>query len=206
MAHARTVRSNLVAAARRHGWAHEAEDIAHDILLRALRRSVDVGGIAVHGAARRHAAFLARTAARRRDRERAYGRLRHDAEAPREDRGGTPIAELSPALRTTVHLLLAELTKAELRVVLGIGDAALRKRFQALRARAPLARPPMRTHVPSPPLRRAQLEVLPHLAKRTPSARVLGIRDPDGHGVFLAQAFTSKPAPATADASCSTDS
>ncbi|MEM6296310.1 MAG: hypothetical protein AAGA54_33880 [Myxococcota bacterium] len=206
MGDARHLRSSLVASARRYGCApHEAEDVAHDILLSALRRSGALEALAVRGAARRHVAFVARTASRRRERERAYGRLRPGAEREAAASTGTPLTSLSPALRTTVLLLLAELDKAELRVVLGISDAALRKRFQALRARGPFTRPASAVHPADPRRRHAQVDLLPRLARRAPSPRVLGVRDPDGHGIIFSQALTSATAAATGVEPCSTD-
>jgi hypothetical protein len=68
------IRASLVEVSRRYSRAsHEVEDLAHDIILSALRRGSALDGEtflrSVHGAARRHGAFLARSAGRRRARE-----------------------------------------------------------------------------------------------------------------------------------------
>jgi DNA-directed RNA polymerase specialized sigma24 family protein len=215
----RAVRESLVAVSRRYSRvAHEVEDLAHDIILSALRRGSPLDGEALlrsaHGAARRHGAFLARSAGRRRAREKvsaaeqgAGGRVPVEEAVPE----GAPLSVLSPTLRTTLFLLLLGLEKAELRVALGLTDAALRKRFQALRKHGPLARPdlpiPRRTPALSQ-LRRSQVELLPRLATalvgdgRGP--RVLAASDPDGHGLIFAEALTPSPRTATSD-TCATN-
>jgi DNA-directed RNA polymerase specialized sigma24 family protein len=142
-------RESLVEFSRRFSRvAHEVEDLAHDVILSALRRGAPLDGEAflrsAPAAARRHAAFLARGALRRRTREllstrepEASGDVTTDDEAAH----GAPLSALSATLRTTLYLLCSGLEKAELRLALGVTDAALRKRFQALRELAPLARP-----------------------------------------------------------------
>lgn len=202
----RAARDNLVEASRHCSRvAHEVEDLAHDILLSALGRGTPLDSDALLlGAPRRHGAFLARCAGRRRARETRYAHERVAVEEPDAasgDVGGTPMSALSPALRTTLLLLLLELEKAELRVALGISDAALRKRFQALRAHSPLARPklcvPVRTGALNR-LRSSQVQLLPQLA-RAPVAqdRVVALSDPDGHGLIFSQVLTSRPGAAT---------
>jgi DNA-directed RNA polymerase specialized sigma24 family protein len=147
----REIRESLVEISRRHSpVAHEVEDLAHDVILSALRRGFPLDGEtflrSTHGAARRHGAFLARSAGRRRVRE-ARGAGEDVAGGNvdvADDVEGAPLSVLSPALRTTLLLLLLGLEKAELRLALGVTDAALRKRFQALREHGPLARPDLR--------------------------------------------------------------
>jgi DNA-directed RNA polymerase specialized sigma24 family protein len=197
-----STRAALVDRARRHSRvADEVEDLAHDILVTALRRGLPlVDGPFFEGAARRHAAFLARTAARRRAREQSAGAVVDAADqAGFTGEGGAALEDLPPTLRTTALLLVSGLRKAEIRAALGITDAALRKRFQALRGRAPLALPEVRP--PAAPicgrLRRVQVAALPALAAALPTdpqgARVLGVHDPDGHGLILRAAHTRPP-------------
>jgi hypothetical protein len=179
------IREALVGAARRYSRvAHEIEDLAHDLVVSALRRGVLESPAflrSIHGAARRHGAFLARTAGRRRARDAHAVPVDLTGEAAPE---GAPLSVLSPALQTTLLLLAAGLEKAELHIALGVSDAALRKRFQALRASAPLARPAgVRAAIPRP-LRRVQVGVLPRLA----ASRALATSDPDGHGLILTSA------------------
>jgi DNA-directed RNA polymerase specialized sigma24 family protein len=203
------VRKSLVALSRRHSRVpHETEDVAHDVLLSALRRGVAIESEtflrSAHGAVRRHGAFLARSALRRRAREESSaGELGstdddHDVE-------GAPLSALSPALRTTLFLLVLGLDKAELRQVLGVSDDALRKRFQALRDHGPLARPQLAVAQRTPALsrlRRSQVDVLPrlHSAQNEPR-RTLGIADPDGHGLIFVEALTRGCGTATTGAS-----
>lgn len=214
------IRASLVAISRRHSRVtHEVEDLAHDVILSALRRGLALDGEvfrrSAHGAARRHAAFLARGAGRRRAREALCGAGHHtDADVGvasdiANDAGeGAPLSVLSPTLRTTLLLLLSGLDKAELRLALGVTDAALRKRFQALREHGPLSRPYI--SVPRRPpglsqLRGAQAKLLPRLGDvltadgRAP--RVLATADPDGHGLIFVEALTPDRRTATPHAS-----
>lgn len=228
----RAVRESLVEVSRRYSRvAHEVEDLAHDVLLSALRRGTSLDGEgflrSLHGAARRHGAFLARSAGRRRAREEreaegargareADGSFEHGAAQASAGGGGgderargAPLSVLSPALRTTLLLLFQGLQKAELRLALGLTDAALRKRFQALRELGPLARPDVAV-VPRTPeisqVRRSQVGLFPQLAAKLVgegSGRVLATSDPDGHGIFFAEALTPGGATATTGVSAS---
>jgi DNA-directed RNA polymerase specialized sigma24 family protein len=215
----RSVRESLVEISRRHSrLADEVEDLAHDIIVSALRRGFSLDGErflrSAHGAARRHGAFLARSAGRRRVREAwsACDDVTRAGVVTDDDVEGAPLSVLSPALRTTLFLLVLGLEKAELRLALGVSDAALRKRFQALREHGPLARPrlpiPRRTAALSQ-LRRGQVELLPRLAaglvRGGQSRRVLAASDPDGHGLIFAEALTPGRGTATSDASPTND-
>jgi DNA-directed RNA polymerase specialized sigma24 family protein len=210
----RSVRESLVEISRRHSrLAHEVEDVAHDLVLSALRRGLALDGEtflqSAHGAARRHAAFLARSAGRRRAREASCapevaeaaddtGKAGHDAGE------GTALTGLSSALRTTLFLLLQGLDKAELRAALGVSDTALRKRFQALRDHAPLIRPRLPVSLRTPThakVRRSQVALLPRLPPVSPPPRVIATTDPDGHGLIFAEVLTTRPDTATSDAS-----
>jgi DNA-directed RNA polymerase specialized sigma24 family protein len=199
----REIRAALVRLSRRHARVeHEVEDLAHDIIVSALRRGLSLDGDVfprcAHAAARRHAAFVARTAARRRAREASIaGPLATDADLDLRD-DADDLAALSPSLRTTLLLLLSGLEKAELRVALGVNDAALRKRFQVLRDHGLDTRPdlPVTTRTPALlELRRSQVELLPRLPNT--NGRVLAAADPDGHGLIFAQALTSDGGTAT---------
>jgi len=220
----RAIRASLVDVARRYSRVpDEIEDLAHDLIVSALRReqalSSDAFLRASHGSARRHAAFLARSAARRRVRDAtalddtalddttdATDTLDHD-----ESSDGAPITILTPALQTTLLLLVAGLEKAELRLVLGVSDAALRKRFQALREHGPLARParPRRAATPPHPrLRATQIAVLGHLCDDTrvgTPRRALAIADPDGHGLIFTEPLTIAARTATTGASATSE-
>lgn len=211
----RAVRKLLVDVSRHHSRVpHEAEDVAHDIVLAALRRGLPVtheGFVrSARGAARRHAAFLARSAARRQARDMLAATQQLVASGvDDEGEGGdaSQLTDLPPALRTTLSLLLLGLDKAELRFALGVTDAALRKRFQALRELGPLARPELRLPARSSAgvqLRRSQVELLPRLMTRAGHdgliGRVLSVGDPDGHGLIFAEVLTSGRRTATVGA------
>ncbi len=194
------VRASLVELSRRHSRVpHEVEDLAHHLVVSALRRGIALDDEAflreARGAVRRHAAFLARTAARRRKREAATDPdAGHDDETRESE--GHPLSVLSPMLRTTLALLLLGLDKAELRFVLGVSDATLRKRFQALRDPGPLARPAARIlarNAGATMLRRSQVRLVPRLAtlRAAAGARVLAFSDPDGHGIVVAERTNS---------------
>ena len=206
------IRASLVQVSRRYSRvAHEVEDLAHDVIVSALRRGSALDGElftrSVRSAARQHGAFLARSAQRRRARETAAVRCEvTDVEASQSGHGAA-LSELSPGLRTTLLLLLLGLEKAELRWALGLTDAALRKRFQALREHAPLARPelPVRDRTAAHSrLRRSQVGLLPRLADTraagAPPRRVLGASDPDGFGVIFSEVLTAERVAATPDA------
>jgi len=204
--------------------AHEAEDLAHDLILAALRSGQAVDGETftrtAHGAARLHGAFLARGAGRRRARETVFAAdfvrvvdAREDGIDTRDD-GVEPTAGLPPALRTTLLLLLLGLEKSEVRAALGVTDAALRKRFQALRDHGPMARPetPLSPRSPRSPvfarLRRSQVQLLPRLvskfAREGRERRMLAVADPDGHGLILAEVLTNGRRTATTGVPTST--
>jgi DNA-directed RNA polymerase specialized sigma24 family protein len=212
----RAVRESLVALSRRHSrLPHEVEDVAHDIILSALRRGAALDGDtflrSAYGAVRRHGAFLARSAGRRRAREAWSARdelAGADVLTGDHDVEGTPLSVLSPALRTTLFLLLLGLDKAELRQALGVTDVALRKRFQALREHGPLARPKLAITQRTPALsqlRRSHVNLLPRLATARVgnghSGRALAVGDPDGHGLIFVEALTRGRGTATTDAS-----
>ncbi len=208
----RDARRLLVALARKHSRVpHEAEDVAHDIVLAALRRGIPLDGdrffASARASARQHSAFLARSALRRRAREASAVPGASEPETPAARTQASPGARavaLPPALQTTLHLLLLGLDKAEIRAALGVSDAALRKRYQALRGYAPLARPDFGV-VPRTPtvagLRRSQVQLLPRLLAAFTAAqrgqRALAAADPDGHGLIFAELLTKGRVAAT---------
>jgi hypothetical protein len=203
----REVRRVLVTASLRHARVRdEAEDLAHDIIVAALRRGITLDDDhfvrSAEASARQHGAFVARTAARRRTRELlcSLTLLNTDAdEANESDRA--PSAGLPPALLTTLLLLSLGHTKAELRAALGLTDAALRKRLEGLRRRGPLAPPQFAERSPSSAdLRRTQLAVVAELACRS-RGRLIAVSDPEGHGIVFAEALTNRGATATTGAS-----
>jgi DNA-directed RNA polymerase specialized sigma24 family protein len=199
------VRQLLVLASRRHSRVREeAEDVAHDIIVAALRRGLPLEdeGFArtIDASARRHAAFVARGAARRRARE-----VRFALEPAGGELGETNLPEgvapaaLPSALRTTLLLLSLGHTKSELRSALGLSDATLRKRIQGLRERAPLARPEFTERaVFFPQVRRTQVGLVLRLASSLEGrGRMVAASDCDGHGIIFAEVLTNERATAT---------
>lgn len=189
----------------------EAEDLAHDIIVAALRRglALEDDGFArsADASARRHGAFVARSAARRRAREllSALEPEATDNNEPNKREGG-PSSLLPSALHTTLALLSLGHTKSELRAALGITDAALRKRIQSLRQRAPLARPQFAERSAcSPDLRRTQVGLLPQLAPRLARGcggeRLIAVSDGDGHGIIFSEVLTNGTGTATSTVS-----
>ncbi len=205
-----------MAASRRHARVRaEAEDLAHDLIVAALRRGLPLESErfahAVESSARRHAAFVARSAARRRTRELLYaGEAEVTAGEGVAENEGAPVALLPSALHTTLLLLSLGHTRPELRCALGITDAALRKRLQGLRQRAPLARPQFFERWGSPSaLRRTQVGVLAQLSPPVVAGRgggrLIASSDPDGHGIIFSEALTNGGASATSHAASALD-
>lgn len=171
----------------------------HDVLAEALRRGVDDwqsperrGWLC--GAVRRHAAFLARCAARRRLREERAGReLAADEAAPpgppERAFGGTSafLDTLPPTLRSVSLLLATGMSRKDVCYVLGLSDAALRQRLTKLRKLWPAdgldTGELPDTALAGGVLRRALLQPL-----RRDSRLVLGAFDPDGHPLLFARA------------------
>jgi DNA-directed RNA polymerase specialized sigma24 family protein len=202
----------LVAAARRHARVRDdAEDLAHDIVLAALRRGLaldsDSFARAADASARRHGAFVARSAARRRSRELLYALDIEPTETESPNgRAGVPSAELPSSLHTTLLLLSLGHTKSELRSALGLTDPALRKRLQGLRERAPLARPDFaQPSARSGGLRRTQVAILPQLAAGRDEGghlrRHIALSDWEGHGIIFSEVLTKARRAATSNAS-----
>lgn len=169
----------------------EADDLVQDAFLAALeqKRGWDDGRFLAwaSGVIRRRARFLARTAGRRRRRDASYA---IEATSPASSYARLPnplVDSLPPSLRTIALLANAGLGRVEIAHLLGISDAALRKRISDLRrvwrdARtdadlsptAPAHRPPCGF------LRRSLRSALLKL----PAAR-FALADPDGHAIFL---------------------
>jgi DNA-directed RNA polymerase specialized sigma24 family protein len=179
--------------------AHEARDLAHAVLLDAIEREVtDLGAVErrawLRGALRKHAAFEARTAGRRRAREaRWHAALEADASPAPEPWRFTPelLAQLSPALRVLAALAAAELEPREIRSVLRLSDTAFRKRLSELRRAVREATAAGIAVVCRPPsayaLGAARAELLMGL-KSQPRTWAVASHDPDGHPLIFSRA------------------
>lgn len=185
-----------VAAASSRSAQH-ARDLAHAVLLDAIERGVDdLDAVErrawLRGALRKHAAFDARTAVRRRARE---GRWQAATETQRsaepEPWRFSPelLARLSPALRVLAALASAELEPREIRSVLRLTDTAFRKRLSELRravGEAAAAGIAVVSRAPAAyALGAARAELLESL-KSHPTWAVAS-HDPDGHPLIFSR-------------------
>lgn len=132
--------AELVALARRHARrSDEAEDIVQEILIAAVKagrddfsRPADRRWMA--GAIRRRAAFDARSAARRREREVRWQAERAPEALPMEGEAlGAILADLPKSLRVMAALALSGHSRAEIAYLLDLPDTALRQRVRALK-------------------------------------------------------------------------
>jgi DNA-directed RNA polymerase specialized sigma24 family protein len=216
--------SDLHAHARRHARRpDEADDLLQSALLAALESGrIDLAAPETHrwlsGVIRNHAAFDARSSARRKRRESAWHDA-HSLERPHGEqrpRGASPhpgeqplggvskgepwrretaLSTLSPALRLTALLALSGHTRQEIGWLLNLSDTALRQRISQLK-RA-LASVPTPAADPSGDLafgriRRALLGPV-----RRDNA-FLASHDPDGHLFVVSRSHIPAPRQQTA--------
>lgn len=198
----------IAAASSRN--AQHARDLAHAVLLDAIAR--DVGDLSaperrawLRGALRKHAAFEARTAVRRRHREARWQSAIDDAAAPAQEQGQEPwrfspelLARLSPALRVLAALASAELEPREIRSVLQLSDTAFRKRLSELRRALREATAAGIAVVCRPPaayaLGAARAELLMSL-RGQPRTWAVASHDPDGHPLIFSRAGAHESQP-----------
>lgn len=180
---------DIVRAARRYVRRREdAVDLAHDVIVAALRAGVDDWDAPsrrawIAGALRRHAAFVARTEIRRRRRELWSATAQMDAPSMFCWSAGF-LDSLARSVRQVAVLLTAGMTRREATYVLGISDAAFRQRIAALRR---AARESSVTLIDTG-ARKCTLDLavgrlrrwLLHSVRRDPDS-LLGTHDPDGH-------------------------
>ncbi|MEZ4322324.1 MAG: transcriptional regulator [Myxococcota bacterium] len=132
------VLAELLRCARRHARVpDEAEDLLQTVLIAAMEAGRDPSNEAdlawVKGALRNRAAFEARTAVRRRNRDAEHAPRPSEAEPSLDARGF--VDTLPPTLKTTAQLALTGHTKAEIQWLLNVSDAALRQRITQIRKR-----------------------------------------------------------------------
>lgn len=178
---------DIVRAARRHVHRRDdAVDLAHDVIAAALSARVDDWETPsrrawIAGALRRHAAFVARTEIRRRQRELRSHDPRADP-APTLCWSGDFLDSLAPSVRRVAVLLMAGMTRREVAYVLGVSDAAFRQRVAALRRAArtaPSALTDGMSEAPDLAVGRLRQWLLDSV-RRDPGS-LLGTHDPDGH-------------------------
>jgi hypothetical protein len=174
-----------------------ARDLAHAVLLDAIARgSADLSALErrafLRGALRKHAAFQARTEARRRGREARWQAAREAATGvePQPWRFSPELLDqLSPALRVVAALASAELGPREIRSVLRLTDTAFRKRLSELRRAVREASAAGVAVVCQPPAAYAlgarRAELLANL--RDHPTWAIASHDPDGHPLIFSR-------------------
>ena len=192
-----------LAIARRYARApHEAEDLLHEALIAAAQAGrtdldADADRRWLRGVLRNRAAFDARSASRRRQREAASAM--EPVTAPPGDPvleawPGTALAALPRSSRHVLALALHGLGRREITAVLGLSDAAFRQRLVALRKALGKMPPAFQDELRAWGAARARArgarsvsgqgnQALDGAAPATPG---LGTRDPDGHLLVLA--------------------
>jgi RNA polymerase sigma factor (sigma-70 family) len=168
---------------------HEAEDLVQDVLLSAIEKNRDCGDASflpwASGAIRNCARFAARTAARRKRRERIYA-IEHGDSAHLVPRLSAAFIASLPRSRRVVALLInLGMGRREIAYLLGLSDMAMRQRIAGVRrALADFAGEAKRDPCPSFPAnglaRRALKASLPNRGERR-----FAVRDPDGTPIFF---------------------
>ncbi|WMT86925.1 transcriptional regulator [Pelagibacterium sp. 26DY04] len=132
--------AEFIALARRHARrSDEAEDIVQEVLIAAVQAGRDdftkfADRRWMAGAIRKRAAFDARSAARRREREARWQLERSGGQSQAEGEAlGAILADLPKSLRVVAALALSGHSRAEIAYLLDLSDAALRQRVRALK-------------------------------------------------------------------------
>lgn len=130
---------SLLHLARRHSrHADEAEDLVQEALLAAVAAGRDVAAPAnrawLAGTIRNRAAFAARTAVRRRQRDTAWQTDSSPDAATAPAEGMARLLEgLPPSTKSVAALAFSGHSRFEIRYLLQISDTALRQRLTALK-------------------------------------------------------------------------
>lgn len=188
----------------------EADDLLQSALLAALESGrTDLASPETRrwlsGVIRNRAAFDARTSARRRRRDSAWG----EDVFPRTERGGggsprlrgetvgpaATLPNLSPSLRLTALLALSGHTRQEIGWLLNLSDTALRQRISQLK-RA-LANAPAPDAAPTGPLAFGRIRRALLGPARRENA-FLASHDPDGHLFVVSRSHFPAPRQQTA--------
>ena len=166
----------------------EARDLAQDVLVIALAKGVRNWSARENqpwlaGVVRKRAAFIARTASRRRNREQVISNHALPVQSWRWQPAF--ILSLSPSLRAVAKLASADLAGIEIRWLLQLSPVALRSRLSALR-RAVRARdelPTIAAELTGVTLGKRRASILATL-KRSPD-QLLATHDLDGHAILF---------------------
>jgi DNA-directed RNA polymerase specialized sigma24 family protein len=186
---ASTIEALMRVAARRSVVPHEAEDLVQDVLLSAIEKQRDCGDAGflpwAAGAIRNSARFAARTAARRKRRERAYALEPAHPARPLPRLPDAFVATLSRSRRVVALLINLGMGRREIAYLLGLSDPAMRQRLAGLRS-AFTGFAGAAESAPRPPFeadglaRRALKAALPPRRERR-----FAVRDPDGLPIFF---------------------
>jgi DNA-directed RNA polymerase specialized sigma24 family protein len=192
---------DLLRLARRYAFSAEAEDIVQDAVLAAVGADLDPADPTalpwLKGTIRRRAAFIARTAARRRRREHSWAWFQPiRAEPDSEVTFPKPLLALPSAQRSVLALALSGHHRGEIAHALGLRDATLRQRIAALRRSLrslgvdlPNDRSLLAGHLDHGKLRAALLQLIGH----RPAG--FGSYDPDGHLFLVVGSASQKATP-----------
>jgi DNA-directed RNA polymerase specialized sigma24 family protein len=196
-----TIEALMRVAARCSVIPHEAEDLMQDVLLSAIEKNRDCGDPSflrwATGAIRNSARFAARTAARRKRRERAYV-VEHERPAHSLPRFPDSFIATLPRSRRVVALLInLGMGRREIAYLLGLSDMAMRQRIAGVRKAfadfAGEAESDPRASFPADGLARRALKAsLPNGRERR-----FAVRDPDGLPIFFQRAVTFQVSAAT---------
>ncbi len=184
----------------------EVDDLVQDMLLEAIRIGKDFADARFpawgHGFLRNHAAFIARTEARRRKREAMLYEDHHDPIAPEMRLPESFFTPLRPSLRIVARLVNCGLNRKEIRYLLGIADTALRQRLVVLRrewnsyverlgTRADHRDDPVHA-LSSGLIRQSLIQASKYDTDSAAgtSSQVIGSHDPDGH-LFKIRSFSA---------------
>ena len=184
-----TIDALMRVAARCSVVPHEAEDLVQDVLLSAIEKNRDCGDPSflpwASGAIRNCARFVARTAARRKRRERAYA-VEHERSAHSLPRLTDAFIATLPRSRRVVALLInLGMGRREIAYLLGLSDMAMRQRIAGVRKAfaafaGEAASDPQGPFPANGLARRALKASLPQSRERR-----FAIRDPDGLPLFF---------------------
>ncbi|MCD7058360.1 RNA polymerase sigma factor [Pelagibacterium xiamenense] len=177
----------LLGTARRYARrVEEAEDIVQEVILAAIRAGRgDIASPAnrrwMAGAVRKRAAFDARSAARRQQREAQW----QDGQEPEAARNGEQLAallcDLPRSLRVVAALALSGHSRREIAYLLEISDAALRQRVVALKKVLAGRGVAMPEGLPGLSLDLAYGQIREGLASYLRRGGTFATHDPDGH-------------------------
>jgi len=189
----------LLGLARRYARdGEDAEDIVQEALIAAVAAgredfSDSVNRRWIAGAIRRRAAFDARSAVRRRQREARWQSERGASEGPPEGPGlEAMLAGLPKGLRVVAALALSGHSRVEIAYLLGLTDPALRQRIRALKralGRAGVAMPHEMTGLDRDLAYGAIRQALAPALRRHGGA--FATHDPDGH-LFVVRKSSQK--------------